>query len=64
MTLFSWFGQSNKNNQQHLQIKKPLTLDHKSMWPIAKVEMTTQLINKNKGDSSNELDDYIINSEL
>lgn len=66
MTLFSWFRKSYTNDELHLQTKKPLTLDHQSMWPIAKVEMTSQLLDQNnhdtKGDS--DLGDIFINPDL
>ena len=66
MTLFCWFGQSHTNNKQRLQTKKTLTLDHKSMWPIAKVEMKTQLIYKNTPHTKDDSDvnDYFINPDL
>jgi hypothetical protein len=66
MTLFSWFRQSHNNNEQGLQTKKSLTLDNKSKWPIAKVEMTTQPIitNKQQPKDDSDIDGYLIKPDL
>lgn len=68
MTLFSWFN-SREEKQQTLTFTrdpaKRLSLNTKSMWPIAKVQMVkATLVDSNSAAEVDLLNDQLANDEL
>lgn len=68
MTLFSWFN-SREEKQQTLTFTsdpaKRLSLNTKSMWPIAKVHIVkASVVDSHKNMDVDLLDDNLANDEL